>query len=658
MKIAYKLGLMLLIPLVGVILLSALLMYDTGRSLSEHRTLSSLARFGVHASALVHELQKERGMTAGYLGAEGGAFGEELQRQRKATDTRQAELRTFLETFDATGIDTTFARQLTAATERLTRLPQVRKEVDRLTIDAAEAIGYYTGNNGALLDLIGHIALLSSDGAMANQAVAYVSFLRAKERAGIERAVLSNTFAQDRFGPGMMERFFSLLAQQEAFMKTFRAQAAPAQVTFYKETLRGPAVDAVERMRTTARERYAEGGFGIDPVEWFNRKTERINLLKKVEDRLSEDLITESTAGESAARSALFWAIGLFLAGLAATAVISGSILRNLLRQVGGLHRAVAEIERSSDLSREVPITSHDEIGRTAEAFNAMLARFRDALGQVSSATATVAAATEQLNAVSVETSQGIERQQQEIDQVATAMNEMSATVREVASNATNAADSTSHASEATDRGKRVVNENIEAIDTLAREVERASEVIHGLEQESDNIGTVLDVIREIAEQTNLLALNAAIEAARAGEQGRGFAVVADEVRSLASRTQDSTREIQSMIQRLQEGSRNAVQVMEMGREQAQVGVERSAATGSALDEITDAVARINDMNTQIASAAEEQSAVAEEINRNIVNISDVVHTNVDQIHQIDSASSDLMQQSQTLKDLVDRFKL
>ncbi len=215
--------------------------------------------------------------------------------------------------------------------------------------------------------------------------------------------------------------------------------------------------------------------------------------------------------------------------------------------------------------------------------------------------------------------------QKDEVDKVATAMTEMSATVHEVARNATEAAEAAQRADEETSKGKSVVSQAIEAIDLLANEVNDAAQVIHRLEQDSDEIGAVLDVIRGIAEQTNLLALNAAIEAARAGEQGRGFAVVADEVRTLAQRTQQSTQEIQNMIERLQSGAQDAVKAMEQGRSRAQVGVEQAAEAGTSLETIAQAVGTISDMNTQIATAAEEQSVVAEEINLNIVAISDMI---------------------------------
>jgi methyl-accepting chemotaxis protein len=203
-----------------------------------------------------------------------------------------------------------------------------------------------------------------------------------------------------------------------------------------------------------------------------------------------------------------------------------------------------------------------------------------------------------------------------------------------------------------------VVRNSVNGIRSLAENVEEAAGVIHRLEQDSEQIGTILDVIRGIADQTNLLALNAAIEAARAGEQGRGFAVVADEVRTLAQRTQQSTQEIQAMIEQLQEGSRNAVQVMELGRQRTEESVDLSSRAGTSLDAITSAVSRITDMNLQIASAAQEQSTVAEEMARNINQISEVSDETSHGAQQTEDASQQLSQLASELQTLVQQFKV
>jgi methyl-accepting chemotaxis protein len=320
---------------------------------------------------------------------------------------------------------------------------------------------------------------------------------------------------------------------------------------------------------------------------------------------------------------------------------------------VQGMH-AMSE----GDLTHKVNLSGKDEFAWMCWEYTQGRKGFMGLVKEILGSAGQLAAAAEELSAITEQSNTGVMRQQGEINQVATAMNEMSATVSEVSKNAANAASAAQEADDSAKDGWQVVNTTVQTINNLASEVERTSEVIENLKGDSLSIGTVLDVIRDIAEQTNLLALNAAIEAARAGEQGRGFAVVADEVRTLASRTQQSTREINDMIERLQNGANQAVSVMEMGRSKAVESVEQAAKAGEALQSITSVVDNIKSMNMQIASAAEEQSATAEEINRNIVNISEVAQETAGGSQQTASASDELARLASDLQGQVAKFKV
>jgi methyl-accepting chemotaxis protein len=302
--------------------------------------------------------------------------------------------------------------------------------------------------------------------------------------------------------------------------------------------------------------------------------------------------------------------------------------------------------------------TTQDETGQLQTATHKMAKELHGLISEVTGSTAQLSSAAEEMSVITEQSKRGVQQQQTEIDQIATAMHEMATTVQEVARNAAAAADAAHKADDEAKSGQRVVTQTVEAIDAVAHEVESAAEVIHKLAADSTSIGAVLDVIRGIAEQTNLLALNAAIEAARAGEQGRGFAVVADEVRTLATRTQESTQEIQKMIERLQTGAKSAVQVMEQGRGKAQVSVQQAARAGTSLDTIASAVGAISDMNAQIASAAEEQGAVAEEINRNIANIRQIANQTASGAEQTATASAELAKLAVHLQTHVGRFKV
>jgi len=309
------------------------------------------------------------------------------------------------------------------------------------------------------------------------------------------------------------------------------------------------------------------------------------------------------------------------------------------------------------DLAHEVQVTSNDEIGKLQSAMKATVDQLRDMMKEINLVTEQLNSSANQMSSIADTTNSGVIRQQSETDQVATAINEMTATVQEVARNATEAASAATTADTDSIKGKEVVDVTIHSIDNLASGIDKAATVINKLEAESNNIGTVLDVIKNIAEQTNLLALNAAIEAARAGEQGRGFAVVADEVRTLASRTQSSTQEIEKMIEQLQVQASDAVAVMNDSQTRASESVEQARNAGTSLDAISTAVSTINDMNMQIATATEEQSAVTEEINNNIVNISQIAENSTEGAKQITDATNELNQLALNLQALVGRFK-
>jgi len=419
-----------------------------------------------------------------------------------------------------------------------------------------------------------------------------------------------------------------------------------------------------------ALEAYIKSAETILPLALSNRSAADAMLPKFMQDFevLEGDMaVLSDLIGASAAKSQEQGAvlanrmrmINVVLSCIAFVVLLTFSFLtgRSItlpLNQAVNVARKVA----AGDLTGQIDVGAQDEIGALMTALKEMNDRLRSLVGQIAGSTAQLATAAEEMSAVTEQTSQGVKQQQTETDQIATAMNEMSATVQDVARNASAAAQAAHQADEQANNGKQVVAQTMEAIDALAGEVEKAGQVIQKLEGDSISIGAVLDVIKGIAEQTNLLALNAAIEAARAGEQGRGFAVVADEVRTLAQRTQQSTQEIRKMIESLQSGAKNAVQVMLGGKKQAQMSVEQAAKAGAALETITRAVATITDMNTQIASAAEEQSAVAEEMNRNIVNISQVANQTAQGAHQTATGSSEVASLAGRLQAAVGQFKV
>ncbi len=310
------------------------------------------------------------------------------------------------------------------------------------------------------------------------------------------------------------------------------------------------------------------------------------------------------------------------------------------------------------DLTIKLELNTHDELNEIAMHVNRITSGFSNLVRRVVDATATLTSSAEEVSNVARESALNIDRQRSETGMVATAVNEMNATVKEVAANAAHAAEAAGEADKGSKAGKRVVEHATREISQLSQNIDNASTVIERVKQNTESIGTVLDVIKGIAEQTNLLALNAAIEAARAGEQGRGFAVVADEVRTLANRTQQSTEEIEKTIDQLQSEAVHAVDTMQRSREQAKTSAEKAQAAARSLEQIATAVETISQMNVQIASAAEEQSSVADEINKNVTSISEISEQTATGAEQTTHSSAEMARMAAELQSLINRFKI
>ena len=430
--------------------------------------------------------------------------------------------------------------------------------------------------------------------------------------------------------------------EEAALYKTFTA-TLDSYMQAQNQMLELSRQNKLDEMRTLINTRIKEG---------TDQMGEQLNKLVAMNS--SDAKTASATAGEQY-RSAITGIIAVAVIAALMTVLLAWLLTRSI---VTPLNRALlaAQTIAGGNLTNVIEVDGTDEPARLLGALSAMQASLRKTIEQIAGSATQLGAAAEELSTVTQEASRGLQQQTNEIEQAATAVNEMTAAVEEVARNAVSTSEASNQSTQAAREGRDRVVETVGAIQTMTHDVQNTSVMIEGLAAQGRDIGKVLDVIRAIAEQTNLLALNAAIEAARAGEAGRGFAVVADEVRALAHRTAQSTQEIEKMVAGIQNGTGQAVSSMQQSNQRTQSTLEMARAAGVALEQITQSIQLINERNLVIASASEEQAQVSREVDRNLVNIRDLATQSAAGANQTSAATHELSRLAVDLNAMVARF--
>ncbi|MDN5498873.1 MAG: nitrate- and nitrite sensing domain-containing protein [Shewanella sp.] len=621
LSLKQKLLMVVLPPLFACFLYGALFLIEKYEYRQELKVVVQLSELAVTNSNFVHELQKERGMSAGFIGSAGKAFAGKIPSQRQLTDTQLKYFQSFIENHNLPAV---FAPKLRDLNTQLSKLASIRSQVDNLSISVADEVAYYTALNRELLAIVDETAKTGANQEIAIKAAAFSAFLQMKERAGIERAVLSSTFGQAGFKPKVYAKFITLVSEQNSYLERFIALATPNLVDAINRIQNSNEVKDVESLRQIAFDQDNQKIQQQNPEDWFAKSSARIDSLRDFEQQVSADFLNITHERLASANQQMFFVLATLSLVLIIVLLLSLSVIRYLHTSVHHLYSTVTQARKHYDLSVRLNHSSQDEFGELALAFNEMMSDFENVILQVLASASKLQQAVEQMDVCTHAMEQDVMAGHSEAEQVASAMTEMSATVAEIASNAVQASEASNSANQEAKTGNLEVGRTSKAIKALADDINGASQAINELDREIHGIVVVLDVINSIAEQTNLLALNAAIEAARAGEMGRGFAVVADEVRSLAQRSQTSTSDIKNMTDRLKSSANLAVKAMDRGLAQANTSVQEAEQAGIELKRIVEQVDIINRMNEQIATATHEQSAVSEDVNRNALKISDI----------------------------------
>ncbi|MDQ7986732.1 methyl-accepting chemotaxis protein [Pseudomonas sp. G34] len=446
--------------------------------------------------------------------------------------------------------------------------------------------------------------------------------------------------------PGQFEAYARLISGQ-AEQKLFDH----LRVVYDKySAVQQQVMSAVRNNKTDDAERLVNGPL-VDLADDLENAVIQIANFNNAGAKQSTDV------SQTTFNSAVTMVIVTLAISLAITIVLALLLTRSIVRPLGEALN-VADVIASGDLTQRIQVSGSDEPARLMSALQTMQKNLHGAIQSIADSSSQLASASEELHAVTEDSTRGLHQQNNEIEQAATAVNQMTAAVEEVARNAVSTSQASRESNNTALRGREQVRETVESISQLTRDVTDTSGEVEKLAEQIHEISKVLDVIRSIADQTNLLALNAAIEAARAGEAGRGFAVVADEVRALAHRTQQSTQEIEGMIGGIQSGTEKTVTAMQNSNQRARSTLEVAKAAGQALEQITEAIAMINERNQVIASASEEQAQVAREVDRNLVNIRDLSMQTSAGANQTSSSSQELSRLAVDLNALVTRFKI
>jgi len=649
---------LIIIPSVLLTIIVLINLTYNAQDVSDSSNGASLLSLTDNAASLIHELQKERGMSAGYLGSKGVKFRPELAVQRSLVDERLRDYRNFTRKY-ADDFSDGLKTSITSILNNLSQLEKIRSRVDQLTISLPDALGFYTARNKSLINQpLALIEVLDTNGLVQGLIASY-NLMQVKEKSGIERAVLTNILAGENFSEQNKQHVYSLIAQQDAYQDAF-IKSMPndgewsTRFTRYENSTEN---QNIIKLRKQVLSEALNNEFTVQPEEWFDAATGRIGGLKNLESNGIKQMHNDINGIYAKAVRLISFELFLLVLVLLLAYLVLITIV-TMGNQAKAIRNTIAEIRRDHNLTLRIPVLSQDHLGKSSETFNELLEVIRSDFVIIAQTAYEAVSSTHDTIVSVVDSDSNIEKQQMATSSASAAVEEISVGVADIGKQIQESANSVSSVVRECDEGRGTVHEALCSIKSVASEVENLNGVIGALNEGVVNISSVLVVIQSVADQTNLLALNAAIEAARAGEQGRGFAVVADEVRALAKRVHSSTEEIAIIIAALQTDSKQAMLGIAEGQEKSQQAVKLSSAIDQAFSQILNSIQNVEKMSTSISVSTQQQSVVAQEVSQNVNEIETMSNKNMQGAQEIGQSASKLSEVTMTLLEVINVYKI
>jgi len=655
--IAQRLALLTAVPLIALILSSGMQVWDSLHRYQNANHARDIMEVAVAAGDLIHPMQAERGMSVGFIQSKGQKFADTLPGVRTKTNERLAAYKQLLNGLD-TGSMPDLKKAVAEAQHKLDGLAGIRDQVTNYSIPAGQSAGFYTGAIAGLLEVMSTAAAYNSDPEIAQELLTYHAFANAKENAGQERALTTAGFVANKVDPAQYRTILSKIHKQEAYLDSFMDSAGGPEKIALKGVLDGEAALEVQRMRDIMAERSIEGGFEVDPTAWFKRITDKINGLYEVEQLITKNINTDVNHLLSASRTQLLLQLVLAVLAIAIAIAVSVWVARSVSRPLKAVVDAAEYAVAHDDFTRGIPEEGTQETARVGQAINHLMGKFRDIIGHTTRSSEGIANASGVLATASEQVSRSSSAQADAASSVAAAVEEISVSVSETSGNARVAAEIVAKSRGRTDEVLAVMAGTVKNVSGIAALIRASDASVAQLDASSKKIGGIIQVIKEVADQTNLLALNAAIEAARAGEQGRGFAVVADEVRKLAERTSKATGEIAALIGDIQSHIGGTVTGMQQANTQVTESLELVGRTEAALHRIGDDSNEVASNVQSIADAIREQDAAIHQVAANIEKIAHMAEENSSATASSSDTAIQLDRLSGALKESVARFKV